>query len=516
MATRFAVLLLLSVTALECGAQEKVDFDVIARIKEEAYQHSQVMETLSYLADVFGPRLSGSPAYYEAAKWAKQRLESWGIENVHFDSYRDDLRGWVIESYSLEMIAPRYMNITGLPDAWTTGTNGEITGSPVIVDHSSMEALKKLSGQLRGKILMSPELRSQGPKREGLFTDDELAQSESRMNARPAHGLTADNVRPSLEMIQDRVNREDSEADRINRFLLDEGVAAVIRGSSKAPGTLDARQQQYSKKGEMKPIPHFVISKEQHASMLRMIDRDVGITLKLHLNVRFYENPNYNTNIIADIPGTDPSLDKQLVLVGGHFDSYHSGTGAADNGAGSATNMEAIRILKTLGIKPRRTIRLVLWGGEEQGYLGSLGYIEKYVGDIFTGKDKGELSLISVYFNHDNNGHKIRGILTQGNEAVRPIFERYFEPFHNVGAKTVTLEFGCCTDNVGFDALNIPAFSWIQDPEQYFTTQIHTNMDVVDYVSENTLKHNAAIIAAFVYQSAVRDEMMPRQQALER
>ena len=289
------MLLLLSVTALECGAQEKVDFDVIARIKEEAYQHSQVMETLSYLADVFGPRLSGSPAYYEAAKWAKQRLESWGIENVHFDSYRDDLRGWVIESYSLEMIAPRYMNITGLPDAWTTGTNGEITGSPVIVDHSSMEALKKLSGQLRGKILMSPELRSQGPKREGLFTDDELAQSESRMNARPARGLTADNVRPSLEMIQDRMNREDSEADRINRFLLDEGVAAVIRGSSKAPGTLDARQQQYSKKGEMKPIPHFVISKEQHASMLRMIDRDVGITLKLHLNVRFNENPNYNT-----------------------------------------------------------------------------------------------------------------------------------------------------------------------------------------------------------------------------
>jgi carboxypeptidase Q len=510
MATRVPVFFILLIITLECRAQEKIDFDVIARINAEAYQYSQVMETLSYLADVYGPRLSGSPAYYEAAKWAKQRLKNWGIENVYLDSYRDDLRGWTIESYSLEMITPRYMNITALPDAWTMGTNGEIIGSPIIVEYNSIESLKKLSGQLDGKILMSPELRSQGPKREGLFTDEELAQSESRINARPARGLTADNVRPSLEMIKDRINNVDFEVDKVNQFLLDEGVAAVIRGSNKIPGVLDAKQQRYSKKGEMKPIPHFVISKEQHASMLRMIDRGVEITLKLSLNVQFNENPNYNTNIIAEISGTDPSLGKQLVLVGGHFDSYHSGTGAADNGAGSATNMEAIRILQALDIKPRRTIRLVLWGGEEQGFRGSLGYIEKYVGDIFTGEDKGELELISVYFNHDNNGHKIRGILVQGNEAIRPIFERYFEPFYNVGAKTVTIEFGCCTDNVGFDALNIPAYSWIQDPEQYFTTQIHTNMDVVDYVSENTLKHNAAIIAAFVYQSAMRDEMMPR------
>lgn len=508
--------IILSLTAWDGFAQEKIDSDVVARIKEEAYQYSQVMETLSFLADVYGPRLSGSPAYYEAALWAKRRLENWGLENVHFESYRDDLRGWEIESYSIEMLAPRYMNITALPDAWTTGTDGEVIGSPIIVDHSSLKALNKLSGQLRGKILMSPELRTQSGNREGIFSDQELAKAESQINPNPARGLSADNVKPSIEMIRDRMNRGESEADRVNQFFLDEGVAAVIRGSSKAPGTLDARQQRYSKKGEMKPVPHFVISSEQHARILRMIDREVEITLKLHLNVKFNENPNYHTNIVAEIPGTDPSLKRQLVLVGGHFDSYQSGTGAADNGAGSATNMEAVRILKTLRIKPRRTIRLVLWGGEEQGFRGSLGYIEKYVGDVFTGEDKGDLSLISVYYNHDNNGHKIRGILTQGNEAIRPIFERYFEPFYNVGAKTVSIEFGCCTDNVGFDALNIPAYSWIQDPEQYFTTQIHTNMDVVDYVSENTLKHNAAIIAVFVYQSAMRDEMMPRRKALKR
>ena len=511
MIARFGLLLImLSVAVVEGFAQEGVDINMVARIKEEAYQHSHVMETLSYLTDVYGPRLSGSPGFYEAAQWAKKRLENWGLENVRFDSYRDDLRGWEVESYSVEMIAPRYMNITALPDAWTSGTDGEVIGSPVVVDHGSLEALQELSGQLRGRILLSPEFRSESGKRQGIFSDKELALSESRINPMNARGLSADNVRPSIEMIRRRMDRQVSEADRINQFLLDEGVAAVVRGSSKAPGVLDARQQPYSVKGEMKPVPHFVIGKEQHARLIRVLERGVGVTLKLHLNVRFNENPEYHTNILADIPGTDRNLKTQLVLVGGHLDSYHSGTGAADNGAGSATNMEAVRILKALAIRPKRTIRLVLWGGEEQGFRGSLGYIEKYVGDVLTGEDKGELSLISIYFNHDNNGHRIRGIFTQGNESIRPIFERYFEPFHTVGAETVSIEFGCCTDNVGFDALNIPAYSWIQDPEQYFTTQIHTNMDVVDYVSEDTLKHNAAIIAAFVYQSAMRDEMMPR------
>ena len=510
------LVLLSSIVALDGLAQEDVDLDVVARIKEEAFQHSQVMDTLIYLSDVYGPRLAGSPAYYEAAQWAKQRLESWGIENVHFDSYPNDLRGWEVESYSVEMIEPRYMNITALPDAWTAGTDGEVVGEPVIVDYNSLQELQKLAGQLRGKILMSPEFRQQGKNREGPFTDEELALSESRTNPRPERGLSADNVKLSIDLIKSRMNRGESDGETINQFMLDEGVAAVIRGSSKAPGTLDARQQRYNKIGDMKPVPHFVISREQHARMMRMIERDVAVTLKLHLDVKFNTDPKHHTNLIAELPGTDKDLKEQLVFVGGHFDSYQSGTGASDNGAGSATNMEAVRILKALGVQPRRTIRLVLWDSEEQGYRGSLGYIDKHVGDLFTGEDKGELSLISIYFNHDNNGHKIRGLLAQGNEAIRPILEEYFEPFHYAGAETVSVEFGCCTDNVGFDALNIPAYSWIQDPLQYFNTQIHTSMDVVDFIAEDTLKHNAAIIASFVYHAAMRDEMMPRKKAIER
>lgn len=514
MATRLVLIIVLCTVALDGLAEERVDLDVVARMKEEAFQHSQVMDTLIYLSDVYGPRLTGSRAYYEAAEWAKERLEGWGLENVHFDSYRDDLRGWEIESYSVEMVAPRYMNITALPDAWTAGTDGEVIGEPIIVDYTSWRALQELKGQLRGKILMLPEIRTHGRKREGVFTEQELKNAESHINPNNRDGLDNSDLGPAEG--RRRRGRGESEGGNVEQFLLDEGVAAVIRGSIKAPGTLDAAQQRYIKIGDMKPVPHFVISREQHSRMVRMIERDAKIILKLHLRAKFYTEPEYSTNIIGEIPGTDRRLKEQLVLVGGHFDSYQSATGASDNGAGCATTMEVMRILKTLGIKPRRTIRLVLWGSEEQGHLGSRGYINKYVADTRTGEDKGELSRISVYFNHDNNGHNIRGIYTLGNEAIRPIFESYLEPFHYLGAETVTAEYAGGTDHVAFDALNIPAFEWIQDPMQYFYTQIHTSMDVVDFIEEDTLKRNTAIIATFVYHAAMRDEMMPRKKEVER
>jgi len=485
-------------------AQEPVDTALVSRIKEESFQHSQALDTLSYLSDVYGPRLTGSPAYYEAAVWAKDRLESWGLDNVHFDPYRDDLRGWDIESYSVEMTAPRYMNITAQPDAWTKGTDGEVVGEPLLVDYSSLEALQALRGQLRGRILMSPEVRTQGKRREGVFTDEELAHAESHLGPDNDDNLDNADLGPSTN----RRRGSAAEALALQQFLLEEGVAAVIRGSDKAPGVLDANQQRFTRRGDLKPVPHFSISREQHGRMLRMIERGATITLKLHLSVNFYTDPTYHTNIIAEIPGTD--LSDQLVLVGGHFDSYQSGTGAADNGAGSATTMEVMRILKVLGVVPRRTIRLVLWGSEEQGHLGSRGYIAKYVADPDTGADLGELNRISVYFNHDNNGHNIRGIHGQGNEAIRPIFERYLEPFHQMGAETASVENAGGTDHLGFNAVNIPAFEWIQDSLQYHTTQIHSNMDVVEYVTEGALKRNAAIIATFVYHAAMRDEMMPR------
>jgi len=501
---RLRILAALPLLAMMGAPQEPVDEEVVTRIKEQAFQHSQALDTLSYLADVYGPRLTGTPAYLKAAEWAKTRLESWGLDNVHFDDYRDDLRGWEMESFAVEMTAPRYMNLTAFPDAWTSGTDGEVTGEPLVVDYESWGALQALAGQLEGRILLSPVERSIGARREGVFTSEELAHADSHTS--PENDDNLDNAATGPE--PNERERGGPDAQTRQQFLIDQGVAAVIRGSNKTPGVLDSNQQRFNRRGDIKPVPHFVVSKEQHGRMLRMLERGAAITLKLHLNVRFYTDPAYHQNIIAEIPGTD--LADELVLVGGHFDSYHSGTGAADNGAGSATTMEVMRILKTLGVQPRRTIRLVLWGSEEQGHLGSRGYIARYVADPETGADLGELNRISVYFNHDNNGHDIRGIHGQGNEAIRPIFRRYLEPFNVMGAATASVENAGGTDHLGFDAVNIPGFEWIQDSMQYHTTQIHTNMDVVDYVQESSLKRNAAIIATFVYHAAMRDEMMPR------
>lgn len=516
MAGGLGLFIIASVIALGGFAEEPIDNDVVARIKEEAYQYSQVLDTLSYLTDVYGPRLSGNPSYYEAVEWAKQRLEGWGLENVHSEPFGENMRGWDMISHSVEMISPRYMNIVALPEAFTDSTNGEIVGEPLLVNHGSLAALQALQGQLRGRILMSPEISRPRKGREGPWSEERLENARSHINPNNLDGLDNSGLGSYADRTRRRANQGESEGDRLHKFLISEGVAAVISPSSKAPGILNSTKHRYNHTDDLKPVPRFNISSEQHARMIRMIERGSKVTLRLHSKTKYYTDPEYYSNVIGEIPGTDRRLKNQLVLVGGHFDSNHGGTGASDNGAGSAVTMEVMRIMKALDVKPRRTIRLVLWGGEEQGHLGSNAYVSKYVGDILSGEDRGELARISVYFNHDNNGHKIRGILTQGNEPIRPIFESYLQPFHNAGAKTVVIENAGGTDHLPFDALNIPAFEWIQDPMQYFTTQIHTNMDVLDFMAEDTLKHNTAIIATFVYHAAMRDEMMPRKKAIRR
>ncbi len=503
--------LLSMVSYLGLSCQEKLDYDIIARIKEEGFQNSKVMETLSYMTDIYGPRLSGSPEFREAMEWAQDRFEEFGLENVHFDSYSQDLRGWGIESYSIEMIEPRFMSIVALPAAWTKGTDGVVIGVPVAVDYENFDKLKQLSGQLSGKILIKPtnQPQEENKVRTGYFTPEELENAAAHTEPNNRDGLDNAGILPFIEELKIDQARE-GEQDQIHQFLLSEGVAAVIRPSRLKYGLIDAEQLPYTKKGQIKPIPHFVIAKEQHGRIIRMLKKGSELKLELHLTSVFYTDSEYHINLIGELPGIDPELKDEIVLAGGHYDSYQGGTGAADNGVGCATLLEAVRILHKIGVRPRRTIRLAFWGGEEQGLNGSMGYVRKYVGDILTGKKKVEQNKISVYFNHDNNGHNIRGIFTQGNEAIRPIFDKYLEPFHHLGAKTTTIENACCTDHRPFDAMNIPAFEWIQDPMEYFTHQIHTSMDVLDLVREESLKRNAVIIATFIYHAAMRDEMMPR------
>ena len=506
------MLCFLSMVSYLAQGQEQLDNEIVARIKEEGFQNSKVMETLSYMADLYGPRLSGTPEFRQSAEWAKNRFEEFGLDNVHFDSYSDDLRGWGIVSYSIEMTEPRFMSIVGLPSAWTRSTEGDVTGIPIVVDYENFDDLKRLSGQIEGKILIKPINQSDGRNRErtGPFTDAELENAASHTEPNNEDGLDNGGIPPFIERLRRNQNQVESEEDQIQKFMLSEGVAAVIRPSRLKYGILDAQQLRYTRKGQIKPVPHFVIAREQHGRIIRMLEKGGQPQLKLNLETTFYTDPDYHVNLIGEIAGTDRELKDEIVMVGGHFDSYHSGTGAADNGAGCATILEAVRILKEIGVKPRRTIRLAFWGGEEQGLNGSMGYVNKYVGDILQGTRKSEQGTISVYFNHDNNGHNIRGIFTQGNEAIRPIFDKYLEPFHYLGAKTTTIENACCTDHRPFDAMNIPAFEWIQDPMEYFTHQIHTSMDVLDLVREESLKQNAVIIATFIYHAAMRDEMMPR------
>ena len=491
------------------NAQKVIDIKFIDAIKKESYENSQAYDMLDYLTTTFGPRLSGTESYMDAALWAKDKLELWGLEEIHFESYADNFRSWKIINSSIEMENPRYKQIHSLPYAWVSGTKGKIKGTPLLIDHLNMEVLKDYKGRLKGKIILNPNIGSRDDVRTGPFSDELLSKAANHSIPNNPEGL--DNS--GLEPFEDTVKRkfeDKKKSDIIQRFLINEKVAAVITGSPSQPGIIYAKQLPYHKQGDLKPVPHFVIAKEEHRLLINMIESGIDPKLKIELKVDFSENSKNHVNLFGEIPGVDNKLKDEFVLIGGHYDSYHSGTGAADNGQGSVTLMEVVRILKKLKIKPRRTIKIALWGGEEQGWNGSLDYVYKYLGNPIKGKTKREHAQLSAYFNHDNNGHKIRGIFLQGNSELRPIFEEYLIPFHDLGAKTVSIENACCTDHVPFDALNIPAFEWIQDPMHYFSHQIHTNLDVIDLVGENSLSHNAAIIASFVYLTAMRDELLPR------
>jgi hypothetical protein len=319
-------------------------------------------------------------------------------------------------------------------------------------------------------------------------------------------------MEPLADKLKER-NKKEKEGgveDEIQKFLLKQGVEAVVTASRHGLGIVSAHTLPYNSIGDIKPVAHFSIAKDQHSRILRLFEKGYAPKLKLHLKASFNNERKYHVNILGEIKGIDQIMGDQIVMIGAHFDSKVGGTGAADNGAGAATIMEAIRILKAIGIKPKRTIRIALWDGEEEGLKGSLGYLNKYVGNIVQGTKKPEQSKISVYFNMDQNGHDIRGIFLQGNTKVRPIFDAYLKPFHAYGATTTTIQNACCTDHLGFDALGIPAFEWIYDPLYYFSHQLHVNTDMSALLNQDSLKRNAAIVASFLYHTAMRDEMLPK------
>jgi len=485
------------------------DLDAIHKIKTEGFAHSQVMETMSYLTDVYGPRLTNSPDIKEAGQYAMKTLTSWGLSNVKEETWGPFGRGWSNELFEANVISPRHFPLIAYPMAWSPGTNGTVTAEVVYVEISNDQDFDKYKGQLKGKFVMTEPMREIEPNFTAdahRYTDEELAELavEPVPAGRGGRGGRGGPAAFAAFAAQRELNA------KIQKFLVDEGVAAWLSPSPHDDGTIQV--QSVSRDPNVPSPPRVVVDVENYGRIMRILEKKIPVTLQMNIVNKFYDDDLNSFNITAEIPGTDKA--DELVMLGGHFDSWHSGTGATDNGAGSVVMMEAIRILKATGLKMRRTVRLGLWTGEEEGLLGSRAYVaQHFAAPSADNKEwmlKPEHAKLSGYFNVDNGTGRIRGVYLQGNEAVAPIFQKWMEPFHDLGMTTLTIRNTGGTDHLSYAAVGLPGFQFIQDPLDYETRTHHTNMDVYERISEPDMKQMAVIVASFVYMTANAPQMLPR------
>jgi carboxypeptidase Q len=492
------------------GAQaptlERIDLDAIQRIKEEGLQRSQVMDTAWYLTEVHGPRLTNSPGIRAAAAWTTERLSQWGLANVKLETWGPFGRGWTNDHFAANVVAPQPFPLIAFPRAWTPGTNGAVTGDAVVITAARDDDLKPWAGKLQGRIVLTagpttipPMLTAPGRR----FTPQELTDLEAQTGVAAGRG--------------GRGGRGGGAADpnftvRMMRFFATEGVLAVLQPANgrNDRGTILVTNapRQYRDPKEPPTVPQLMVASEHYNRISRLLEGKVPVRLALDVRSRYIDDTQDSFNIIAEIPGTDKA--DEVVMLGAHFDSWHAGTGATDNAAGSAAMMEAIRILKASGLRMRRTVRLALWTGEEQGLFGSEAYVKQHFGDAATMALKPAHGKLSVYFNMDNGTGAIRGVYLQGNEAVRPVFAAWMEPLRSLGVSALTIRNTGSTDHTSFDAVGLPGFQFIQDPLEYSTHTHHTNMDTYDKLQAEDLMKNSVIIASFVYHAANRDAILPR------
>lgn len=504
-----------------CVVGQHID---LSKINTEGFQHSQVKKIITDLTDDFGPRLTGTRQYYNAAQWAKNSLESWGLDKVYFEPYCDDCLGWDVNSFNVEMTAPSYMKIEAYPYAWTESSNGVQETEIVYVGSiADLERVKKdWQGKLKGKaVLIGSEPERLTDKNSGKkmlfdplstrFTDEELSKAESSVLPNPENALSGYTAGgkslPEMLVYFDQFLGADRQ---FFALLKAEGVVGAFGTTSLYPGILHPSGTYNHKQSQEQGIPYFAISVEDFGKLSRLIEKDISPKIRFELNSELYLEPKNNVNIIGEITGSDPKLKNEVVMIGAHFDSWHSSSGATDNGAGSAVMMEVMRILKSSGVKPKRTIRIGLWGGEEQGYLGSLAYAKNHFGDLEDKNFKKEAEQVSVYLNMDNGAGMMKGIYLQGNESVRGLFAEFLKPYAHLDVDHLTIESTNFTDHDVFDHYNIPAFQIIQDKLNYDSVTHHTNLDVLEYVPEKDLMINATVLAGLVYQISMRDTPIPR------
>jgi carboxypeptidase Q len=536
-----AVLVACSTTVLL--SQEAVDLGVIDRIKDEAFARSEVMDHLRNLTDVHGPRLTGSPQFEEAAEWAAKRLTAYGLSNVHVERWGPFGRSWSIEEFSAEQLTPHYARLVAMPLAWSAPTPGPVSGEPILTPLETSfvnGGLKKIaenfetyrrqwSGKLRGRILLLTPLKPEPPREKPLFTrdtDTELAEIATAPEPMALlHVSKADDLvwpdKPEerfklfmalpASLIDQLIDRLDGMALERSRFFASEGVAAILTTDGRArDGLLAAEAAGSFRSRDPLAPPTFVVTAEQYGRIVRLVEQKQAVGVRLDLKVAVSDKDVEGGNIVGEIPGG--ARKDEIVMVGAHFDSWHSGTGATDNGAGSAVMIEVMRILKALNLRLDRTVRLALWGGEEQGLLGSRAYVQAHFADPFTMALKPEHGKLSGYFNLDNGGGRIRGVYLQGNDAMRPLFEQWLAPFRDLGVTTVTIGNTGGTDHLSYTRVGLPGFQFIQDPLDYGTLTHHTSADTYDHAVPADLMQASAVIASVVYDAANRAERLPRRE----
>jgi carboxypeptidase Q len=488
--------------------EEKIDLATIQKIRDEGLQHSHVMDIAFHLTDASGNRLTASPGFYRAANWAKDQLAQWGLANAALDPWGDFGKGWELEKSYLALTAPYYRPLIAYPKAWCGGTDGPKSATVVLITARDSAGLDRYKGQLAGKILIidTAEVYQQSFRPDATRYTDEQLDSMAKVVMKP------------VDTAELRRRREAFQRGGGMRFLnalrnmgRQEGALAILSYTSRGhDGTLFVQGGGLYRPDAPANFLDIVITLEDYTTIVRLLRAGIPVTLDADVSTKFFTDDIKGYNVIAEIPGTDKKLKDEVVMLGGHLDSWHSATGATDNGAGCTVMMEAIRILKTLGVKPRRTIRIALWSGEEEGLLGSRGYVKKTFADPATMQLLPAHEKFDAYFNIDNGTGKVRGIYLQGNEACRSIFTQWLQPFHDLGATTVTISNTGGTDHQSFDAVGLPGFQFIQDEIEYSARTHHTNMDSYEHLREDDLKQIATIVAAFVYNTAQRDERLPR------
>jgi len=538
---RYLVLAVLAAAPL-CAQEhsDRTDLAIVGRIKTEAFDNSRVMDTLGYLTDVYGPRLTASPEFREAADWAVKRLESYGLENVRLEKWGPFGRSWSLKQSSVEMLEPRYAALDAAPLAWSDQTKGPVTAEVILAPFGSgrrtqdpaklADDLKKYmadwKGKLRGKIvLLAAKSSEPTPDSQPLFTrytekelgdmaqaptpvakladlhdlkfPDDPAEERRFMQALPA------SVREQLADQRDELNKKRA------RFFRDEGVLAVLNSSDASrDGLLFAQSAGSYDAKDALAVPTFVVTREQYNRIVRLTEKKFPVKVRVSLQMESSDRNVDSYNIIGEIPGG--AKRDEVVMIGAHFDSWHAGTGATDNGAGSATMIEVMRVLKALNLKLDRTVRIGLWSGEEQGLFGSKAYVKEHFGDPETMKLTEAHARFSGYFNLDNGSGKIRGVYLQDHDAMRPVFEQWLAPFRDQGVTTISIRNTGGTDHLSFNAVGLPGFQFIQDPLEYETITHHSNMDTLDHVQPADLMQAAAVIATVVYHAANRPDLLPR------